>query len=117
MICDKEPFPSYKEGIVKIISLSKRKNKKHKFKLYKCDFCGFFHITTINRPLKDGHQKHEKYPFKIGKKQDKLPDVNPNNKSNLLQWNPTPQWFQARQPLLTPLQAEILKHKVNYYSK
>lgn len=69
--CDKESFASYNDGREKLIHMNGRKGR-HRYRLYKCDKCGMFHITTITKNLTTP-KKIDKYPIKIEKvKKEKI---------------------------------------------
>lgn len=105
MICDKESFASPHDAKDKLISLTKRK-RKQKFRLYKCCYCGMYHITTISKFLKSNKVK-QKYPFRL--KEDFRPTAPPPTPRQLKRER---EFRPATQKVLTPLQAEILKHKI-----
>jgi hypothetical protein len=45
MICDKTGYENYKKAVDAVIGMNK--NRRYRYKAYKCQHCGFFHITTI----------------------------------------------------------------------
>lgn len=74
MVCEKESFPEYRDGIVKLTHMNSRKGR-HKYRLYPCDLCGNFHITTITKNLRTP-KKDKKYPMKISEQgSSKIKDV------------------------------------------
>lgn len=56
--------------------MNSRKGDRHKYRLYKCDLCGLYHITTPTktRPYKD--IKRDKYPIIVGEKKKQAKPVN-----------------------------------------
>lgn len=70
MECDKKSYKIYSDGIKDLVGISKR--KKQKFRLYKCDKCGNFHIATVHvkNVSNNVKKKVEKYPVKIDIKKE-----------------------------------------------
>lgn len=116
VICDKEGFTDYKVCVERMIGLVKKYGSKHKYRIYKCPYCEMFHISTITKKvLQTRSKKFDKYPIKVEvKKENKMPPVNPNKNPKMKKEPVTPPPFRASQPVLTPLQAEILKHKLKF---
>lgn len=110
--CDKKGFRTYSDGIGEMAGLSK-KNRKYKYRIYKCPQCGMFHITTITkRKLQNRSKKLDKYPIKLPavskKPTAKIKSAsNKPRKENSLRWH-----HISKSPSLTPIQIEILKHKI-----
>lgn len=79
MICDKVPYQEHKDAKKHLIHLNSRKDG-HKYRLYKCEHCGFFHVTTATKYLrKDAKKGDLKYPIKIepAKKELSVPAMKP----------------------------------------
>lgn len=65
--CEKQSFKKREDATDMLIGLSK-KHKKQKFRVYKCDLCGFFHLTTLTKKkkhLRSSKRKIDKYPVKM----------------------------------------------------
>jgi len=56
--CDngKVMYSTKAEASPQISSLSKR-NRKHKFSVYKCEICGCFHIVTVTKQVRKYKRK------------------------------------------------------------
>ena len=66
MICDKRSYDSAKDGHDDLAGLRQR-NRRHKFSVYKCAFCGLYHITTVTKNTLRPNRKN-KYPIEIPSK-------------------------------------------------
>lgn len=109
--CDtgKLTFKNYGDGIDKIKSLSQR--KKGKYKLYKCERCKCFHITTITKTL-NTPKKIDKYPIKpedikIPKEPKIKAKKKPDNKPK------TQPVYLTTTPLLSKEQTQALKRIID----
>lgn len=106
MTCDKESFPKYTDGIVHLTHMNRRKGR-HKYKLYKCEKCGNFHITTITKNLFIP-KKDKKYPLKMESQgSSKIKNV-PGNGAIIRVTHPEQQQLHTSK-MITKLQADILK--------
>lgn len=114
MTCDKESFPKYTDGIVKLKHMNSRKGR-HRYRLYKCPKCGNFHITTITKNLTTP-KKMNKYPIDMEKqgssKMKNIPGIKPIPQVI----HPAHQQL-ATSKLLTKTQADILKHIIEAKNK
>jgi hypothetical protein len=63
MECDKRSYDSAKDAHDDLAGLRQR-NRRHKFSMYKCSFCGYFHITTVTKGTLRPNKK-DKYPIEI----------------------------------------------------
>lgn len=63
MECDKRTYESAKDAADHLSSLRQR-HGRHKYSLYKCTFCGYYHIQTITKKILRPNRK-DKYPIKI----------------------------------------------------
>lgn len=70
MICDKVTYETAKEASRQIPHMNKRSSRKHKYRPYKCDNCGKFHLTTTTklRPWKRFQDHFEPMAPMLGKK-------------------------------------------------
>jgi hypothetical protein len=63
MECDKRSYEIPKDASEDLIGLRQR-NKKHKFSIYKCPQCPYYHITTVTKKILRPVKK-DKYPIEI----------------------------------------------------
>lgn len=110
VICDKEAFVKYIDGIEKLKHMNRRKGR-HKYSLYKCNLCGMYHVTTITKKALTP-KKINKYridPSEKGKsiKIENVPGMAPIPRQS----KPAKDSFQkpATQKLISKEQAEALK--------
>lgn len=68
MECDKRSYESAKDAHDDLVGLRQRV-KKHKYSMYKCIHCGYFHITTTTK-RKLRPTRKDKYPIEIPMKQE-----------------------------------------------
>jgi hypothetical protein len=63
MECDKRSYDSPKDAHDDLVGLRQR-GRGHKFSMYKCTQCGYYHITTVTkRSIRP--RKKDKYPIEI----------------------------------------------------
>jgi hypothetical protein len=109
MICEKESFQKYEDGIDKLIHLNGKKKGRHKHRLYKCDLCGNFHITTITKNLRT---PKDKYPMKMERqgssKIKNVPAMKP-----LIQGKKKEDQKLTTGKMMTKEQADALKRIIN----
>ena len=63
MECDKRSYKSAKDAHDDLMGLRQR-NGRHKFSMYKCTQCGYYHITTVTKRTLRPNRK-DKYPIEI----------------------------------------------------
>lgn len=66
MECDKRSYDSAKDAAEDLGGLRQR-NRRHKFSMYKCQLCGYYHITTVTKRTLRPNRK-DKYPIEIPSK-------------------------------------------------
>lgn len=64
MECDKQSYNSAKDAAQDLGGLRQR-NHGHKFSMYKCSFCGSYHITTVTKRTLRPPNRKDKYPIQI----------------------------------------------------
>jgi hypothetical protein len=62
IVCDKKMYHSYKEGMKEAVGMSKK--YKQKYRIYKCNECGLFHLSTIHKSTLN-QARNTKYPMKV----------------------------------------------------
>jgi hypothetical protein len=110
--CDKETFEQYKDGIERLTHLNSKRGR-HKYKLYKCDHCGHYHITTITKNLRTP-KKMEKYPIKYEPVVKRKEKQNPPQKKK--QFAPDKYVINSAK-MITPQQAAVLKQIIENGNK
>lgn len=108
MICEKEGFKKPKDAKDRLTSLRQRKGMRHTYALYKCQFCGLYHVTTktkINRKEKGEY----KYPVYVDDKKPAKKFTPPPIPKKL---KPNPEKLSTDK-IMTKEQAQLLKKLVN----
>jgi len=63
MECDKRQYEKSQDAYDDLGGLRQRYGR-YKYSVYKCSFCGFFHITTVTKGTLRPNRK-DKYPIEI----------------------------------------------------
>jgi hypothetical protein len=107
IICDKIGYRTYKELMSAINGVAKR--TKTKFKSYKCNECGLYHITSIKSGKLQKPLKERKYPLGMEKKEVVMKFKDPTPLDRKITHNPA-QITTGR--FMTTEQAQALKRIV-----
>lgn len=105
-LCAKEhSFKSSKDAHKQLAHMNSRKGR-HQYRLYKCDKCGNFHITTITKNI--APQKKQKYKLDMSKQGSSKIDGIPGMKAIIQAAKVEKQIFHTG-TFMTKQQAETLE--------
>src|ERR1700755_1830771 len=107
--CDKEhSFKSRKDAHKQLRHMNSRRGR-HKYRLYKCDKCGDFHIATVTKNLTTP-KRMNKYPLNLERQgSSKIKDVPEMGGIPKQSKPPTHQRELATEKLISKQQADALK--------